>query len=143
MPQAKNGDTVKVHYTGRLDDGTVFDSSVDREPMEFTLGNREIMPGFEKALIGMSPGESKEDVLVPADEAYGPHIEEIVAVMERKNLPEDFQPEIGQRLRINQEEGGDIVVFVTDVTETTVTMDGNHPLSGKDLNFDIELIEIV
>jgi FKBP-type peptidyl-prolyl cis-trans isomerase 2 len=142
MAQAKMGDTVKVHYTGKLEDGTVFDTSIDRDPLQFTIGEGELIPGFEQAVVGMNPGESKT-TKVPADKAYGPHREEMVLVVDRNQFPVDLQPKVDQRLQIRQEDGRIIVVTVTDVSESSVTLDANHPLAGKDLTFDIRLIEIV
>jgi len=139
---AKDGDTVKVHYTGTLDDGTTFDSSLEREPLEFTLGAGQVIPGFEEAVIGMQVGQSKT-VTIPSEEAYGPYTEERVMVVERDQLPEDLEPEVGQRLQTQGADGRIIVVVVTEVTETTITVDANHPLAGKDLTFEIELVEIV
>ncbi len=138
--QAKDGDTVKVHYTGKLEDGTVFDSSIEREPLQFTIGEGQLIPGFEQAVVGMSPGESKT-VEIPADEAY-PYREEMVLVVDRDQLPEDLQPEVGQQLQMRQPDGQTILVKVIDVSELSVTLDANHPLAGKDLTFDIQLVEI-
>jgi len=142
MTQAKLGDTVRVHYTGRLEDGTVFDTSLDREPLRFTIGEGWLIPGFEEAVIGMNPGESKTTV-IPADQAYGPHYEEMVIEVDRDQFPEDLEPEVGQQLQILQSDGRAIIVTVTEVSESSVTLDANHPLAGKDLTFDIQLMEIV
>ncbi len=142
MAQSKNGDTVKVHYTGKLEDGTVFDSSVKRDPLQFTLGEGLLIPGFEQAVLGMSPGESKT-VEVSADQAYGPHREEMVMDVDRQEFPSHFQPEVGQQLQIPQSDGRMIRLTVTDVSEQMVTLDANHPLAGRDLTFDIQLLEIV
>lgn len=139
---AKNGDTVKVHYTGKLEDGTVFDSSEGREPLEFTVGEHEVIPGFEEAIVGMNQSESKT-VKVPADAAYGPRIEEMVLKVERSRLPQDFEPQVGQQLQMRRSDGRTIIVTVNGVSESDVTLDANHPLAGKDLIFDIELVEIV
>jgi peptidylprolyl isomerase len=149
MAQAKEGDKVKVHYTGRLEGGEVFDSSecsedecgCDTGPMEFTIGEGSVIPGFEEAIIGMSPGESKT-VTIPVDDAYGQRIEEMVAVVERANLPPDMTPELGMRLEVTQEDGQVFPVVITEVTDTQVTIDANHPLAGRDLTFDIRLVEI-
>ncbi len=141
MTKAKNGDTVQVHYTGRLDDGEVFDTSVDGDPLEFTVGGGQIIPGFEQAVIGMGTGESKT-VEIPADEAYGPHIEGLIVVLDRKELPPKLEPEVGQELQIDQPEGGTSIITIVEVTETNVTIDANHPLAGKDLTFDIEVVSI-
>jgi FKBP-type peptidyl-prolyl cis-trans isomerase 2 len=141
MVQAKPGDTVKIHYTGRLDDGTVFDSSVNREPLEFTLSGGQVIPGFDEAVLGMSPGESKTQK-IPMDQAYGPHREEMVLEISRQQIPPELEPEVGQQLQVQQENGQAIPVFVTEVTESNVTLDANHPLAGEDLTFDIQLVEI-
>nr|HID13942.1 peptidylprolyl isomerase [Anaerolineae bacterium] len=142
MAQAKYGDTVRVHYTGKLEDGTVFDTSIDRDPLQFTIGEGQIIPGFEQAVVGMDPGESKT-AKVPADEAYGPHLEEMVQVVDRNQFPVDLEPKVGDYLQIRLADGRTIVVMVTDVSESSVTLDANHPLAGKDLTFDIRLVEIV
>jgi len=142
MAEAKNGDTVKVHYTGKLDDDTVFDTSADREPLEFTIGDGRLIPDFEQAVIGMSPGESKT-IQVPSTNAYGPHHEEMVMVVDRKDFPADLEPKVDQRLEVRQQDGNVFAVTVTDISGTKVTLDGNHPLAGKDLTFDIQLAEIV
>ena len=142
MAAAKKGDKVKVHYTGRLEDGTVFDTSVERGPYEFTIGQSKIVPGFAEAVIGMKPGQSKT-VEIPAKKAYGLHRKDMIAVIERSKLPAHLNPEIGQRLRIDQADGQKIPATVTEVSDSTVTLDANHPLAGKDLVFDIELLEIV
>jgi len=139
--QAQPGDTVKVHYTGTLEDGTVFDSSIDREPLEFTIGEGQLIPGFEEAVVGMSQGESKT-VEIPADEAY-PYHEELVFVVERDQLSPDLQPEVGQQLQFQQEDGTIVTLKVIDISELSVTLDANHPLAGKDLTFDIQLVEIL
>jgi peptidylprolyl isomerase len=141
MTQAKNGDIVKVHYTGKLDDGSIFDSSVDRGPLEFTIGDGNIIPGFVQAVIGMNPSESKT-IKIPSDEAYGPHREEMVMAIEREKFPSHISPEVGQQLQVPKTDGNTVVFLVTDVTESQVTLDANHPLAGKDLTFDIELREI-
>lgn len=141
MAEAQEGDAVKVHYKGTLTDGTVFDDSHDRGPLEFTIGEGEIIPGFEKAVTGMSPGETRS-AEIPADEAYGQEREELVATIDRSEFPDDVEPEVGQRLEIRQEEGPPLVVTVTEVAESEVTLNGNHPLAGEDLNFEIELLEI-
>ncbi|HEY9597687.1 MAG TPA: peptidylprolyl isomerase [Cyanophyceae cyanobacterium] len=142
MVQAKSGDTVKIHYTGKLDDGTVFDSSINREPLEFTLDQGQVIPGFEQAVVGMSPGESKTQK-IPVDQAYGPYREDMVIQVSREMLPPDLQPEVGQQLQVQQPTGQAIPVIVTDVSNGKVTLDANHPLAGENLTFDIELVEIV
>jgi peptidylprolyl isomerase len=141
MGQAKHGDTVKVHYTGTLDDGAVFDTSFGRDPMEFTVGGGGLIPAFENAVVGMSPGESKV-VNVPFAEAYGPHHEEMIAVVQRTEFPDDLDPEMGNMLQLESADGRMIVVTVTSIDDSSVTLDGNHPLAGKDLTFNIELVEV-
>ncbi len=142
MAQAQAGDLVKVHYTGRLADGTIFDTSMEREPLEFTLGEGELIPGFEQAVLGMTTGESRTATIL-ADQAYGPHRAERVIDVERHHLPSDLQPELGQRLQMTRPDGTTINVVVTTITETQVTLDANHPLAGHDLIFDLILVEIL
>jgi peptidylprolyl isomerase len=142
MTQAKSGDTVKIHYTGRLNDGTVFDSSAGRDPLEFTLGSGQVIPGFDAGVDGMQVGESKT-VEIPNDQAYGPHYAEMVATVGRDQLPEGMNPEIGDQLQVQQPNGQPVMVVVTASDDASITIDGNHPLAGKDLIFDIELVEIV
>jgi FKBP-type peptidyl-prolyl cis-trans isomerase 2 len=141
IQQAKTGDTVKVHYTGRLQDGTVFDTSVGSEPLEFTLGQGQIIPGFEQAVIGMQVGESKT-VTIPVDQAYGPRRDDMILEVSRDELPDDLEPTVGLQLQMNQGDGGIMIVTITEVSETTIKIDANHPLAGQDLVFDIELVEI-
>ncbi len=142
MTQAKFGDTVKVHYTGKLDDGTVFDSSIQGEPLEFTIGSGSIIPGFEKAVVGMVPGDQKTEV-IPTEQAYGPYQEEMVVMVERNQMPAEMEPQIGQQLQLQHESGQIIPVIVTDVSDASVTLDANHPLAGEDLTFEIQLVAIV
>ncbi|HEX6902909.1 MAG TPA: peptidylprolyl isomerase [Thermoanaerobaculia bacterium] len=141
MAEAKNGDTVRIHYTGTLSDGSVFDSSQGEDPLEFTLGSGQVIPGFEQAVEGMQPGEKKE-VKIPSGEAYGAHNDEWVLVVDRENFPEHIEPEPGQQLELSQN-GQSFTVTVTEVSEDSVTLDANHPLAGKDLTFELELVEIV
>lgn len=141
MAQAQRGDTVKVHYTGKLDDGTVFDSSVGREPLEFTIGEGGIIPGFEQAVLGMAQGESKTET-IPVEDAYGPYIEEMVLTVDRQQMPAELKPEVGQQLQLQQPDGQLIPMTITDVSGSTVTLDANHPLAGENLTFDIQLVEI-
>lgn len=142
MAQAKNGDTVKVHYTGKDEDGTVFDSSLDHDPLQFKIGDGHILPGLEQAVVGMNPGESKT-IKIPAGEAYGPYRKEMVVKVGREQFPENVQPDVGQQLELRQPGGQTFVVKVTDVSESSVTLDANHPLAWKDLTFDIQCLEIV
>jgi FKBP-type peptidyl-prolyl cis-trans isomerase 2 len=142
MAQAKNGDTVKVHYTGRLEDGTVFDTSTDRDPLEFTIGERQVIPGFEDAVVGMTAGDSKT-VQIPVDQAYGPHHAELVFEVGREALPDRLEPEVGQHLQLRRPDGQLVAFTVTEVDDANVTLDANHPLAGKELTFDLQLVEIV
>jgi peptidylprolyl isomerase len=142
MAEAKQGDTVKVHYTGKLNDGTVFDTSAEREPLQFTIGQGQIIPGFEEAVVGMSEGDSKT-TQIPSDAAYGPHRDEMIVEVERSQFPPNLDPEVGQQLQIRQPDGQAIVVTVTDLSDESATLDANHPLAGKDLTFDIELVQVV
>jgi FKBP-type peptidyl-prolyl cis-trans isomerase 2 len=142
MAQAKHGDTVKVHYTGKLEDGAIFDTSTVREPLEFTIGKGQTIPGFEQAVVGMNPGESKTTT-IPVGDAFGPRRRELVEVVDRREIPAHMKPKVGQRLQISQADGRTKAVKVTHVSELKVTLDANHPLAGKDLILDIELIEIL
>jgi FKBP-type peptidyl-prolyl cis-trans isomerase 2 len=142
MAGAKEGDTVKVHYKGTLQDGTVFDDSHDREPLEFTIGAGEIIPGFEDAVIGMEPGE-EATAEVDAEDAYGERHDELVASVSRDELPDDLDLQVGQRLEMQDKNGESMILAVSDVDDSTVTLDANHPLAGEDLVFGIELLEIV
>ena len=142
MPQIKDGDTVKVHYTGKLNDGTVFDSSLEREPLELTIGAGQLIAGFEKALVGMEPEQSKT-INIKAADAYGPFNDDAVMKVDRKELPADLKLEEGLQLNMQNPQGGSVVVTVTGFSETEVTLDANHPLAGKDLNFDLQIVSIV
>jgi peptidylprolyl isomerase len=128
MQAAKSGDVVHVHYTGTLDDGRVFDSSVGHDPLEFTLGAGQVIPGFDQAVTGMAPGDERR-ITIPADEAYGQHRDELVLVVDRKEMPDDIEPAVGQKLQLSQE-GQSYVVTITDVTSEQITLDANHPLAG-------------
>ena len=138
---AKNGDTVQVHYTGKLKDGTTFDSSINREPLKFTLGRGEMIPGFERAVLGMKVGK-KKTIAIPASEAYGQPRKELIVEIPLKGFISDTPPEVGQKLQAKEANGNIIFATVTKVTDTAITLDGNHPLAGKDLIFEIELINI-
>ena len=140
--QAKYGDTVKIHYTGRLPDDTVFATTMNHAALQFTIGRGQVIPGLESAVVGMSPGESKT-VKTPAASAFGPHREEMTQTIDRDQLPKFLKPMVGQKLQDHQKDGQIINVTVTDVSESTVTLDANHPLAGKDLIFDIQLVEIL
>ncbi|WPP52558.1 FKBP-type peptidyl-prolyl cis-trans isomerase [Catalinimonas niigatensis] len=142
MTVAKNGNTVKVHYTGKLKDGTVFDSSLQRnEPLEFTLGQGNMIAGFEKAVDGMKVGDSTV-ADIPVGEAYGEVREDMILEVPKKDVPENITPEVGQRLAVQQKDGQSIPVTIAKVSEESITLDANHPLAGKDLVFEIELLEI-
>ena len=142
MSQAKEGDTVKIHYTGTLDDGSQFDSSAGRDPMEFVLGAGQVIPGFEKAVQGMNIGEKKSINIAP-EEAYGSHDSELVLEVPRSNLPDDVEPVEGMALQAQDQSGKTINLTVKAVKAETITVDGNHPFAGEVLNFDIELVEIL
>jgi len=142
MAQAKKGDTVKVHYTGTLDDGTVFDSSVNREPLKFTVGGGEVIAGFDTAVVAMVVGDKKVTV-IPAEEAYGKHSADLVTEVDRARFPADMELELGQQLQVGLEDGNQAVVMVVDLSDTSVTLDANHPLAGQQLTFEIELVEIL
>jgi peptidylprolyl isomerase len=141
MAQAKAGDQVSLHYTGTLNDGTVFDSSKGREPLEFTLGANQVIPGFDQAVLGMSPGDIKS-VHIPVDQAYGPRRDDMILEVSPQEFPPDVEPRVGDRLQIRQANGASFQVTVSDVREDAVMLDGNHPLAGEDLNFEIELVAI-
>lgn len=140
--QVKNGNTVQVNYIGKLADGTVFDSSVGRTPLEFTLGGGKVIPGFDKAVLGMKVGE-KKTVTIPSNEAYGPYRNDLTLEIPRADLAKDITPQVGMQLQSTQSDGSLIVVTITKMSETTVTLDANHPLAGKDLTFEIELVKIL
>jgi len=141
VAQAKSGDTVIVHYTGRLEDETQFDSSVGGDPLEFTLGNNQVLLKFEETVVGMEPGESRTVTIVAAD-AYGDHREDLVAIVARDQFPPNIDPEIGIQLELRQADGSPIPVTITSVDDDQVTLDANHPLAGENLHFAIELVEI-
>jgi peptidylprolyl isomerase len=142
MAQAQFGNTVKVHYTVSLDDGTVFDSTKDHEPFTFTIGMGAAIPGFEKELMGMSVGESKT-VKVSVEDAYGSYYRELIKEVDRDQFPADFKFEIGQRLEIPGDDGQSALVTVIGVSEKSIILDTNHPLAGKELTIDIELLEVL
>ncbi|MEO5343676.1 MAG: peptidylprolyl isomerase [Gammaproteobacteria bacterium SHHR-1] len=141
MNQAKQGDTVKIHYTGTLDDGTTFDSSEGREPLEFTLGSGQVIAGFDSAVEGMCLGESKQ-VSIPPAQAYGERSEEMMQEVPREALPDDIEPTEGMPLQAQTPDGQLINLRVAEVNEETLVLDGNHPLAGQNLNFAIELVAL-
>ncbi len=141
MIRAELGDKVTIHYTGKLDDETVFDSTEGREPLQFTIGGGQIIPGVEQAVVGMTAGESKT-INVLSDKAYGPHRQELIAVIERKEFPKNMVLQVGKMLQFRPPGGQVIRAVITNVTDLLITLDGNHPLAGKDLIFEIRLVEI-
>ncbi len=141
MSQAKPGDTVSIHYTGTLDDGTQFDSSQGREPLEFEVGSGQVIPGFDKAVEGMTVGDNKS-VRIEANDAYGQRHEQLVQQVDRSMLPDDLKPEAGMTLQSNSPDGQVMQFVVTEVTAETITVDANHPLAGQALTFAIELVGI-
>ena len=164
MAQAKSGDRVKVHYTGTLEDGSIFDSTEEYEemcgdecedegcgcgvaahhpdPMEFVIGDGKLIAKFEAAVIGLEPGQSIQ-VKIAAADAYGERADEMVAVLPRSEVPADINPEPGDHMEVLLQDGTPLPVVITEVTETSITLDANHPLAGKDLTFDIRLVEIL
>jgi len=142
MTEAKSGDTVRIHYTGTLDDGTQFDSSAGRDPLEFALGGGQVIPGFDSAVDGMQVGDSKT-VTIPVEEAYGRRHEQLIQEVARDALPDDIEPTIGMQLQSQSPEGQVMNLTVTEVSDDKITVDANHPLAGQALTFDIELVEIV
>ncbi len=141
MSEAKQGDVVQVHYTGKLKDGTIFDTSQDRDPLEFTLGEGRVIPGFEDAVVGMEPNQSRI-VTVPAEQAYGPRRDDLIMPVPRDQFPQDLNPQTGQQLEIRMQNGDSRIATVTEVSADDVTLDINHPLAGHDLTFDILLVGI-
>lgn len=141
MSKVKAEDTVQVHYTGKLEDGQVFDSSREREPLEFTLGEGQIIPGFEQAVLDMEVNESKT-IEVPHTEAYGEHKKELLHEVPRTQLPDEIKPEVGMALSSKMPDGREIPLTVTEVGDENIIVDANHPLAGKDLTFEIELVAI-
>jgi peptidylprolyl isomerase len=142
MTKAKTGDKVKVHFEGFLEDGTVFGSTTDEEPFEFIIGEKNMLPGFENAVVGMQKGDTNT-ITLPPEEAYGPHKKELVSVMERSGFPQEVHLEVGKRLRVRKQDGKYTVVTIKDFTEDNIVLDENDPLAGKTLTFKIELIEIL
>ena len=141
MAQVKAGDTVSIHYTGRLDDGSVFDSSQGRDPLQFVVGSGQIIPGLDEAIPGMSEGETKT-VSVEPELAYGPVNPDARQAVPRESIPDDIPLDIGTPLQVQTPQGQTVPVTVAEVTDEAVVLDANHPLAGKTLNFDIELVKI-
>ena len=142
MAQAKNGDSVRVHYTGKFSDGEVFDSSLGKDTLQFVIGAGQLIAGFDRAVVGMQPGEAKSVTFGP-EEGYGVQQESLVFVVERHTLPAQLSPQVGQRYQIRQGDGSTVAVTVTAVSEENITLDANHPLAGRDLTFEIQLVEIL
>ncbi|MBC9912126.1 FKBP-type peptidyl-prolyl cis-trans isomerase [Chitinophaga varians] len=142
MQAVKNGDTVKVHYQGRLTDGTMFDSSEGRAPLEFKVGAHMVIKGFENGVLDMKPGD-KKTIHIPVDQAYGPKNDEMIMEFPKANIPPDLNPEVGMELQMSNPEGHVFQVRVAAVGSEFITLDANHPLAGQDLVFDLELVEIV
>jgi len=141
MQQVQQGDKVQVHYHGKLTDGTTFDSSEGRSPLEFEVGSGAVIPGFDNGVMGMSVGD-KKTINIPADQAYGPRVEELVMDFPKANFPPDMTPEVGMQLMMHNGSGQQFPVTIVDVKEETVTLDANHQLAGQELVFDIELVNI-
>ena len=141
MTQAKNGDVVALHYTGRLSDGTIFDTSEGGTPLSFTLGSGQVIPGFEEAALGMEEGDTKT-VTIPEEKAYGSYDAEKVINFPADRIPKDIQPEVGMQLQLQGQDGQPVIVRVTEITEEHVRLDANPPLAGKELTFDLELVTI-
>lgn len=139
--QVKKGDTVKVHYHGKLTDGSTFDSSEGREPLEFEVGGGMVIPGFDSGVTGMAVGE-KKTITIPADEAYGQKHEEMIMEFPKERFPSDMNPEVGMQLNMSNGSGQNFPVVIVEVKDEVVILDANHPLAGEDLTFDLELVEI-
>lgn len=142
MSKVKTGDKVKVHYHGKLTNGETFDSSAGREPLEFKVGSGSVIKGFDEGVLGMNVGE-KKTINIPSDEAYGPHNPEMIVKVTKDKFPEGMEVEVGMPLMMSSKEGQQFQVTVTEILDTDVLLDANHPLAGKDLVFDLELVEIV
>ena len=142
MSQVKEGDKIKVHYTGKLDDGTVFDSSFDREPIEFKAGEGMVIKGFDEAVIGMDVEEEKT-VTIPPEKAYGTHREHMIMTVPKDQLPKNMEPKVGDKMQMSAPDGKTFVVNIVEASDSEVKIDANHPLAGKALTFIIKIIEIV
>lgn len=139
--KAQQGDTVAVHYTGKLDSGEVFDSSRGRDPLEFEVGSGQVIPGFDQAVEGLEVGESRE-VRIEPDEGYGPPREDLVVDVDRTQFPGDVEPEVGQQVQVQVAPGQNRVATITEISDDAIQLDLNHPLAGKALSFDVELVDI-
>ena len=142
MSVAKANDTVKVHYTGKLKSGEIFDTSVDRDPLEFTIGAGQLIKGFDEGVVGMKVNETKT-LEIPSDEAYGPVHDQLIHEVEKAQLPAEIQPQVGQTLIATGAEGQETRLIIKEVKDASIVVDDNHPLAGKDLIFDVQLVEIV
>ena len=142
MTKVKKGDTVKIHYTGRLTDGTVFDSSENKEPLQFTVGSGQVILGFDEAVTNMAVGEMKTTEIL-CDKAYGQRDDNLIIVVDKKQVPPELKLEVDQRLEVGSPSGEMLPVTVIEVGEENITLDANPPLAGEDLTFDIELLEII
>lgn len=142
MSEAKSGDTVRINYSGKLTDGTMFDSSEGREPLEFQLGSGQIISGLDREVEGMKVGD-RQTVTIPAEEAYGPHDAAKVQQIPRSALPPELEPQAGMQLQAQTPQGGQVALVITAIDEQEITVDANHPLAGRDLVFDIEIVEII
>lgn len=140
--QASPGNTVKVHYTGKLKDGRVFDSTRERDPLQIELGAGQVIPGFERAVLGMAEGETKSVELAPSD-GYGPRRSDMVVEISRQRVPADFDPNVGQQIQLYVDEQQSIPATVVETSDQSITVDANHPLAGEELTFDLQLVEIV
>lgn len=142
MAKAKKGDVVKVHYSGSLKDGYVFDSSFDKQPIEVKLGVGTVIAGFEEAIIGMEKGDRKK-LTIPQEKAYGPYLHENLIEFSKTEIPADISLKVGMKLELKSPKGEMTNVLIKDITEDKITLDANHPLAGKDLTFEIELVDII
>lgn len=140
--KVKKGDTIQVHYTGKFEDGKEFDSSLSRQPLQFEVGAGRVIKGFEDAVVGLQAGE-KKTVTIPAEDAYGSYDENLLIEIPKKNVPEGVTPEVGMRLQLVNQQGQAAHVVVTEIVDETVRLDANHPLAGKTLVFDLEVLEIL
>ena len=144
MPEqnkVKSGDTIKVHYTGTLDDGSVFDSSEGKDPLEFKVGEKQVIPGFEDAVRQMKVNEEKT-ITIPSDEAYGPKQKQLMWEIPRDKLPQEIEPQKGAQLMLKAPSGQQLPAFVSEVKDTSIVLDLNHPLAGKDLTFKIKVVAV-
>jgi len=142
MGQAKSGDTVLIHYTGKLEDGSIFETSKDQEPLLLTIGQNKTIQVLEDAIVGMKPGEIKT-LKIMAIDAYGPYHKELVKTVSRSVIDKGIEPKVGQKLQATRIDGRKVSVTIKNISEKSVTFDANHPLAGQDLTFDVQLMEIV